>query len=68
MWRVADMIAEFGSEVDLVLDGGDLPDAEPSTVVDVSSQPFRILRQGAFRLPPEDLRSDRISQSRAASP
>jgi L-threonylcarbamoyladenylate synthase len=56
LWRVADIIAEFGSEVDLVLDGGDLPDAEPSTIVDASSRPFRILRQGAFRVPSEDLR------------
>ncbi|OHD72939.1 MAG: hypothetical protein A2177_14515 [Spirochaetes bacterium RBG_13_68_11] len=56
LWRVADIIAEFGSEVDLVLDGGDLPDAEPSTIVDASRRPFRILRQGAFRVPPEDLR------------
>jgi L-threonylcarbamoyladenylate synthase len=56
LWRVADIIAEFGSEVDLVLDGGDLPNAEPSTIVDASSRPFRILRQGAFRVPPEDLR------------
>ena len=55
-WRVADIIAEFGSEVDLVLDGGDLPVAEPSTIVDASSRPFRILRQGAFRIPPEELR------------
>ncbi|MCX7028885.1 MAG: L-threonylcarbamoyladenylate synthase [Spirochaetes bacterium] len=56
LWRAADIIAEFESEVDLVLDGGDLPDAEPSTIVDASSQPFRILRQGAFRVPAEDLR------------
>jgi L-threonylcarbamoyladenylate synthase len=56
LWRVGDIIAEFGPDVDLVLDGGDLPDAEPSTIIDASSRPFRILRQGAFRVPPEDLR------------
>ncbi len=50
LWRVADIVAEFGREVDLVLDGGDLPDAEPSTIVDASSRPFRIVRQGAFRV------------------
>ena len=54
--RAADIVAEFGSDVDLVLDGGDLPDAEPSTIVDATSRPFRILRQGAFPVPPEDLR------------
>jgi L-threonylcarbamoyladenylate synthase len=56
LWRSADIVAEFGAEVDLVLDGGDLPDAEPSTIVDATSRPSRILRQGAFRVPPEDLR------------
>jgi L-threonylcarbamoyladenylate synthase len=56
LWRVADIVAEFGREVNLVLDGGDLPDAEPSTIVDASSRPFRIVRQGAFRVPAEDLR------------
>jgi L-threonylcarbamoyladenylate synthase len=55
LWRAADIAAEFASEVDLVLDGGDLADAEPSTIVDASSRPYRILRQGAFRVPPEDL-------------
>jgi L-threonylcarbamoyladenylate synthase len=55
LWRVAEIVAEFGADVDLVLDRGDLPDAEPSTIVDASSRPFRILRQGAFRVPPEDL-------------
>jgi len=55
LWRVADIVAEFGTDVDLVLDGGDLPDAEPSTIVDAASRPFRILRQGALRVPPADL-------------
>jgi L-threonylcarbamoyladenylate synthase len=56
LWRVRDIIAEFGAEVDLVLDGGDLPDALPSTIVDATARPYRIVRQGAFRVPPEDLR------------
>jgi len=55
LWRVRDIAAAFGGEVDLVLDGGDLPDAEPSTIVDASRKPYRILRQGALRVPPEDL-------------
>jgi L-threonylcarbamoyladenylate synthase len=55
LWRVSDIVAEFGSEVDLVLDGGDLPDAGPSTIVDASARPYRVLRQGAFAVPPEDL-------------
>jgi L-threonylcarbamoyladenylate synthase len=55
LWRVADIIEEFGADVDLVLAGSDLPDAEPSTIVDATGSPFRILRQGALRVPPGDL-------------
>jgi L-threonylcarbamoyladenylate synthase len=55
LWRVADIIEEFAADVDLVLAGSDLPNAEPSTIVDASRRPFRILRQGALEVPPEDL-------------
>ncbi len=55
LWRIRDIVAEFGAEVDLVLDGGDLPDALPSTIVDATVRPCRVLRQGAFHVPPEDL-------------
>ncbi len=55
LWRVRDIVAEFGAEVDLVIDGGDLPEALPSTIVDATVRPCRILRQGAFRVPLEDL-------------
>lgn len=44
----------FESDVDLVLDGGALS-GMPSTLVDATSRPCRVLRQGALRLPPEDL-------------
>lgn len=55
LWRIGEIVAEFAGEVDLVLDGGDLPDALPSTVVDATARPFRVLRSGAFTVPPEDL-------------
>lgn len=54
-WRIAEIVAGFADEVDLVLDGGDLPGALPSTVVDATMKPFRVLRAGAFAVPPEDL-------------
>jgi len=56
LWRVADIITEFGEEVDLVLSGADLPDAVPSTIVDATVRPYRILRGGSLQVPPEDLR------------
>jgi L-threonylcarbamoyladenylate synthase len=55
LWRVADIVAGFGASVDLVLDGGDLPDAAPSTIVDATTRPCRIIRPGALTLAAEDL-------------
>ena len=48
------ILDEFGREVDLVEDAGIFEGRSPSTVVDVSSRPYRILRQGAGVVP-EDL-------------
>jgi len=45
--NVADALAQLDGEVDLVVDGGTLPeDAAASTVVTVCETPCRILRQG----------------------
>ncbi len=51
---VDEIMRGFEKDVDLVLDGGPLSGL-PSTLVDASARPFRVLRQGALRLPPEDL-------------
>jgi len=53
LWRCADILREFGPEVDLVVDAGDLPSRLPSTILDATSHPFRILRQGSVRIPEE---------------
>lgn len=37
----------FGSEVDLFLDGGISEKASPSTVVDLTTEPHRVVRKGA---------------------
>ena len=45
--NVSDALEQLEGEVDLVVDGGTLPeDAEASTVVTVCEKPCRILRQG----------------------
>lgn len=36
----------FGNEVDLIVDGGKCVHSQPSTVVDLTSKPFKILRSG----------------------
>ena len=43
-----DVVAELGCRLDLVLDGGALVPSAPSTVIDVTANPPRILRQGAL--------------------
>lgn len=51
LWRIDDIVREFGPSVDLVVDAGDLPARLPSTILDVTRRPYRVLRQGALRLP-----------------
>jgi len=41
------VLSYFPEGVDLVLDGGPTPGGEPSTVLDLTAEPSRILRQGA---------------------
>ncbi len=42
--------AGLAGRVDLILDGGAAPGAKPSTVVDASVAPVRIIREGAVKL------------------
>jgi len=44
----AEVIAAFGEKVDLIIDGGPSPGGMPSTVVDLTSEEPRILRQGSI--------------------
>lgn len=43
-----DVLAELGSRLDLVLDGGNLAPSLPSTVIDLTADSPRILREGAL--------------------
>jgi L-threonylcarbamoyladenylate synthase len=49
------MRREFEGDVDLIYDAGPLPAGLPSTLLDITCSPFRVLRQGALRLSPDDL-------------
>jgi L-threonylcarbamoyladenylate synthase len=44
----ADVIDALGDRVDLVLDGGACPQGRPSTIVDCTQSPPRVLREGAI--------------------
>jgi L-threonylcarbamoyladenylate synthase len=50
-----EMRQQFESDVDLIYDEGDVAPGSPSTLLDICRRPYRILRQGALRLGPEDL-------------
>jgi tRNA A37 threonylcarbamoyladenosine synthetase subunit TsaC/SUA5/YrdC len=41
------LIQVFGDEIALVLDGGTTPGGLPSTIVDITSVPARLVRAGA---------------------
>jgi len=55
IFAVAAIRREFENEVDLIYDAGDLPPGPPSTLVDLTSRPYRVLRPGALFIPPEKL-------------
>ena len=42
-----EVVGELGTRLDLVLDGGALAPSRPSTVIDLTTDPPRILREGA---------------------
>jgi L-threonylcarbamoyladenylate synthase len=52
---IADMEREFENDVELIFDAGDHPPGAPSTLLDITSKPWRILRQGAVTLTPDEL-------------
>ena len=49
------MRREFEGDVDLIYDAGDILPGPPSTLLDVTARPFKVLRQGALRLEHDDL-------------
>ena len=50
LWRIRDILSTFESRVDLVVTAGDRPEGVPSTIVDITETPFRLLRRGAVDL------------------
>jgi L-threonylcarbamoyladenylate synthase len=48
----AAVLAYFGGALDLVLDGGPTAGGPPSTVLDVTVEPPRVIRQGAVTVSP----------------
>ena len=56
--RINDIVSMFQAKVDLIVDFGNLTNRLASTIVDLASTPYRIIRQGAakVRLPSSSFR------------
>lgn len=50
LWKIADIIEEFGKDVPLIVTDGDKKGGVPSTIVDVSDGRIRLVRVGAVNL------------------
>lgn len=50
-----EVMAGLAGRIDLVLDGGPTPGGAPSTILDLTTAPPRVLREGAIHLGPGDL-------------
>jgi L-threonylcarbamoyladenylate synthase len=48
--KIEEIAGEFEFSVDMLVDGGDIEGGRPSTIVDVTSRPFKVLRQGSLLL------------------
>ena len=47
LWKIVEIIETFQIDVDLIVSDGDLPGKLPSTIIDVSERPYKVVRQGA---------------------
>ncbi len=52
LWKINEIQEQFDERVDCIIDAGDLPEGQHSTILDAAGSPYRILRQGACHIPP----------------
>lgn len=46
LWQIEDIESEFGNEVALIVDDGDKPQGKASTLIDLTGDEMKIIRQG----------------------
>lgn len=51
MNSIDEIIEAFKDTAELIIDGGELVDKAPSTLLDITSRPWKVLRQGACKVP-----------------
>ena len=52
---ISEIISTFENDVDFIVDGGDLLNSVPSTILDTTQKPYKIIRQGKCIIPEEYL-------------
>ena len=52
---IMEIIRRYKGKVGLIVDGGDLESGKPSTIVDLTTKPYSVVRQGELCLNPEIL-------------
>lgn len=55
MNTIDEIISQFKDETDLIIDAGDMPKRHPSTIVDTTQIPFRVIRRGGLHIDEQDL-------------
>lgn len=48
IFEPGEIVLQLGDDVDLLIDGGTTPGGAPSTIIDATMEPLRVLRAGAF--------------------
>ena len=51
LWKIDEIVNRFESLTDLIVAAGDKPGTAPSTVLDVSTRPYTVIRQGEVVIP-----------------
>ncbi|MBN2353464.1 MAG: L-threonylcarbamoyladenylate synthase [Spirochaetales bacterium] len=52
LWRIDEIVNRYEGEVDAIVTAGDLPEAAPSTILDLTAKPYKVVRQGKVVIPP----------------
>ncbi|HUI72485.1 MAG TPA: L-threonylcarbamoyladenylate synthase [Spirochaetia bacterium] len=55
IFDITTIAREFSKDVDVVYDAGNIPPGPPSTLIDITSKPYQVLREGAIKVSPEEL-------------
>ncbi|RPJ06331.1 MAG: Sua5/YciO/YrdC/YwlC family protein [Spirochaetaceae bacterium] len=51
LWKIKDIILEFEDKTDFIVDRGDMRNTLPSTIIDIGTTPWKLVRQGAIIVP-----------------